>query len=87
MFTRTRRQACQRGSSTVEYALMVAALAAALVGVIVGVGSLVRPALDPCLGLSAAASSSCSSSTDGGRGSTGTNGMREPGPEGAAPSR
>ncbi len=63
MFTRTRRRACQRGSSTVEYALMVAALAAALVGVIVGLGSIVRPAIDPCGRLSAAELSSCEGST------------------------
>ncbi len=34
------RTARERGSSTVEYSLMVAALAAALVGVIVGAGAI-----------------------------------------------
>ena len=37
--SRARRTAGDRGSSTVEYSLMVAALAAALVGVIVAAGA------------------------------------------------
>lgn len=59
MSTRTGREARERGSSTVEYALMVAALAAALVGVIMGAGRIASTAFDPCARLGAASLSSC----------------------------
>ena len=46
-----------RGSSTVEYSLMVAALAAALVGVIMGAGAIASEGLGTaCSGLSSALS-------------------------------
>lgn len=59
----------ERGSSTVEYSLMVAAIAAMLVGVILGVGRLVPSALhsDSCPGQAQQVGSQCDlgSGTDG----------------------